>query len=339
MNEQNPGDGPTELNPVPAAAYYDRSTGLMIFGVLTIGLGCMAALGTFFIVIGQLLAASIPNGPPPMPFSAILPGICVYVILAVALIWLGIGSIRARRWARALLLIFSWSWLAMGLFEMVAMAFIMPKVLANLPATVPAGHAAPPAAVMDGVMVVMFLVFGVIFVIMPAVWTYFYSSRHVKLTCEWRDPQPGWTDRCPLPVLALCLWAWFSVPMMLLMPIAGHCVAPFFGMFLTGVPAVLFYLVLAVLWVCASWLLYRLDGRGWWLMLIALLVGTASTLVTFSQCSMLEMYRLMDYPDAQIEQIKKSGLLEGNGLIWIMMFSMVVFLGYLLFIKKYFRRT
>ena len=79
----------------------NRHTGLMIFGVLTIGLGCMAALGTFFIVIGQLLAASIPNGPPPMPFSAILPGICVYVILAVALIWLGIGSIRARRWARA----------------------------------------------------------------------------------------------------------------------------------------------------------------------------------------------------------------------------------------------
>ena len=37
-------------------------------------------------------------------------------------------------------------------------------------------------------MVGMFLVLGVVFVIVPAVWTFFYNSRHVKATCETRDP-------------------------------------------------------------------------------------------------------------------------------------------------------
>jgi hypothetical protein len=53
---------------------------------------------------------------------------------------------------------------------------------------------------------------------------------------------------------------------------------------------------------------------------------------------MLEMYRLMDYPEAQIEQIQKSGLLVGNRMSWLMAFSMLPFLGYLLFIRKFLLR-
>jgi len=195
-----------------------------------------------------------------------------------------------------------------------------------------------PAAVMDGIMVGMFLTVGVIFVILPAIWTFFYNSRHVKATCEARNPVACWTDACPLPVLALCLWASFCVPMMLVVPFACHGVAPFFGIFLTGVPGTIFYLALAGLWGCAAWLLYRLDPRGWWLILIAMGVGSVSSLMTFARHDALEMYRLMDYPEAQIEQIQKSGLLLGNNMIWLMSFSLLPFLGYLFFIKKYFHR-
>ena len=314
--------------------YKDRSTGLVVFGILTIGLGCLAGSFVPLMLLGQAVAPANTK----IGFSGLLPAIFIYVVLAVALIGLGIGSMLARRWARALLLIFSWSWLALGLFEMVAMAFIMPKVLANLPSTGTANHPAPPAAVMDAVMVVMFLVLGVVFVILPAIWTYFYNSRHVKATCDARDPVTRWTDACPLPVLAVCLWAMFSVPMMLVMPITCHGVAPFFGMFLTGVPGMIFYVVIAAFWGCAAWLMYRLDQRGWWLILIAICLGMASALVTFARHDVLEMYRLMDYPQAQIAQIQKTGLLEGNNMIWLMSFSALPFLGYLLFIKKYFRR-
>lgn len=327
----------TEQNPTAESApYQDRSTGLIVFGILTIALGCLSGLFVPLILFGQAMAATTTR--EPANFSAILPALFIYGGLAVVLVWLGIGSIMARRWARALLLIFSWSWLVMGLFEIATMAFIMPKVLANLPSTGKSGDPAMNAAVMSGVLVGMFLVLGVVFVILPAIWTYFYSSRHVKATCEARDPVTRWTDHCPLPVLALCLWALFCAPMMLIMPFIGHCVAPFFGIFLTGVPAALFYLALAALWGGAAWLMYQLDLRGWWLILIAIVVGMTSTVLTFAQHDVLEMYRLMDYPETQIAQIQKMGLLTGNGMTWLMVFSAAPFLGYLVFIKKYFRQ-
>jgi hypothetical protein len=264
-----------------------------------------------------------------------LPGMAVYGMLAVALIWLGIGSIQARRWARALLLIFSWSWLGIGVFTTVILGFVMPKVLANLPPNATTGQPALPAGAIVGVMIVMVLVFGVLFVILPAVWTFFYRSPHVKATCEARDPVTRWTDACPLPVLGLCLWLSFAVPMMLLMPIAAHGTMPFFGMFLTGLPGSVFCVFIAVVWGYAAWLLYRLDVRGWWLILIALTVFMVSSVLTYARHDIVEMYQLMGYPEAQIEQIKQTGLLEGNRMSWFMGLSVLPFLGYLLFIKKY----
>ncbi len=316
-------------------SYKDRSTGLIVFGILTILLGCLAGLLVLLMLVGQ--AASAKTTGAPIPFSIILPAISIYGVLAVALVWLGIGSIMARRWARALLLIFSWSWLIIGLLALLFMAFFMPKMLANLPSSETAGQPAVSSAAIAGVMVGMFLVFGVLFFILPAVWTFFYNSRHVKATCETRDPVTRWTDACPLPVLGLCLWLAVSVPMMLIMPIAGHGVMPFFGIFLTGVPGTMLCLAIAAIWGYAAWLLYKLDVRGWWLILIALCVFMASGLLTYARHDVMEMYRLMGYPEAQIEQIQKSGLLVGNRMSWLMALCVLPFLGYLLFIKKFLR--
>jgi len=331
MTESLPETVPVETSAPP---YKDRSTGLLVFGVLTILLGCLAGLFVLVALLGQATAAARPAGTAN--FSAILPAIAVYGILAVALIWLGIGSIQFRRWARALLLIFSWSWLGVGIITLMAMAFILPKIMAKLSAsgTPDQNHALPPGAI-GAVMVVMFLFFGIFFIVLPTIWTFFYYSRHVKATCEARDPVPRWTDACPLPVLGFCLWLLFSVPMMMLMPLACHGVMPFFGMFLTGVPGTLFCLAIAALWGYAAWLLYHLKPLGWWLILIAMIVFMASSLLTFARHDLLEMYQLMGYPPAQIEQIQKSGLLPGNCMNWLVAFSMLPFLGYLLFIKKY----
>jgi len=334
MNEQNPPIPPIEAAPLPV--YKNRSTGLVIFGILTILLGCLAALFVV-VMLGQMVMIK-PANTPAVSVATILPAISIYVMLAVALIWLGIGSIQARRWARALLLIFSWSWLVMGIIMTVAMSLIMPKVMTSLAANGDpnTNHGLPPAAI-TGIIVFMFIFFTVFFVLIPAVWTFFYNSRHVKSTCEARDPVTRWTDACPLPVLGFCLWLLLAVPMMLIMPVTGHAVIPFFGMFLTGLPGALFCLAVAAIWGYAAWWLYHLDVRGWWLILIALLMFTASGLLTYAHHDIVEMYQLMGYPQAQIDQIQKSGLLTGNRMSWLMSFSILPFLVYLLFIKKYFQ--
>ena len=336
MNEQNPVIPPLEAAPVPP--HKDRSTGLVVFGILTLLLGCLVGLFVPLMVFGQMMAAKAPNAPPANS-ALILPAVAIYGGLAVALIWLGIGSIMARRWARALLLIFSWSWLVMGIFMTVIMPFFMAKVFTNLPPNAKTGQPDMPPAAITGMIIFMVLFFAIFFVLVPAVWTFFYNSRHVKATCETRDPVTRWTDACPLPVLGICLWLLFGVPWLLLMPIIGHGVMPFFGMFLSGLPGSLFCLAVAAIWIYAAWLLYHLDVRGWWLILIALVVFMVSALMTYANHDIIEMYQLMGYPQAQIDQIQKMGLFTGNRMGWFTALCSLPFLGYLMFIKKYFHKA
>ena len=335
MNEQNPEAASIEPT---VASYKDRSTGLIIFGILTLLLGCLVGLFVPLMLFGQMMAAKAPNASP-MNTAAILPAVAIYGGLAVALIWLGIGSIKARRWARALLLVFSWSWLVMGIVMTAVMPFFMAKVFANLPPNAKTSQPAMPPAAITGMVIGMTIFFFVFFVLVPALWTFFYGSHHVKATCEARDPVTRWTDACPLPVLGICLWLLFGVPWMLLMPIIGHGVMPFFGMFLSGLPGSLFCLAVAAIWSYAAWLLYHLDVRGWWLILIALVVIIVSALVTYANHDIIEMYQLMGYPQAQIDQIQKMGLFTGNRMGWFTALCSLPFLGYLLFIKKYLHKA
>jgi hypothetical protein len=212
-------------------------------------------------------------------------------------------------------------------------------MMATVPASGTTNQPAMTPEMMAAAVTVMLVVFGVIFVVLPAAWVFFYKSPHVKATCEIRDPVPRWTDACPLPVLGFCLWLLLGVPMMLVMPLSGHCVMPFFGMFLTGLPGALFCLAVAVIWGYSGWSLYKLEPRGWWLILIALSASLVSGLLTFARHDVVEMYELMNYSKAQIEEMQKTALLQGNSMEWLMVYSVVPFLIYLLFIKRFLRRT
>lgn len=335
MNEQIPAITPVEA--ASSSAHKDRSIGLIIFGILTVLLGCLSGLFVPLMLFGQVMAAKAPDAPP-VNTAAMLPGMTIYGILAVALIWLGIGSILARRWARALLLIFSWSWLVMGIFMTVIMPFFIGKTFMNLPPNARTGQPAMPPAMISGIIIGVTIFFAVCFVLVPAIWVFFYQSRHVKATCEERDSVPRWTDACPLPVLALCLWTWLAVPLMLIMPVAGHGVMPFFGMIISGLPGTLFCMLIAVVWGMAGWWLYRLERRGWWLLLVGMVLFTVSTVLTYMQHDVSEMYLLMGYSPAQLDQIQKMGLFTGGRMGLFTTLCSLPFLGYLLFIRKYLRK-
>ncbi len=324
--------------PLPEApvVYHDRSTGLIIFGILTIGLGGLTVLLVGLLFLGQVLGARTPQGATP--FSLILPAVVIYGVLAVALVWLGIGSILARRWARALLLIFSWSWLLVGVLMMLFMAIVMPSMMrAASTAAQAQGRPALPSAALDAALAMALLIDAVIFVVLPAIWTFFYSSRHVKATCEWRDQRSRWTDACPLPVLAVCLWTLLSVPTLLISLVTGHSVVPFFGLLLAGPPASILYLVFTGLWLLAAGLMYQLDVRGWWLVLLTILLFTVSSLITYSRHDIGELYRLMNFPEPQIDRIQRLGIFGGNRFMWLSAAGCLPFIGYLLYIKRYFR--
>jgi hypothetical protein len=327
MNEQNLETASVESAPSPVG-YKNRSTGLIVFGILTILLGCVCALFVPLMIFSQVMAARATGAPPN--FSTILPCTSLYGVLAVALVWLGIGSIKARRWARALLLIYSWSWLITGIAMTVGMAFVLSRIfLSDSTGTRTAIRMVP---------FVMMAIIAIFLVVLPGIWTFFYGSRHVKATCEDRDPVPRWTDACPLPVLACSLWLIFGAPMMLITPLTGHAVMPFFGVFLTGIPGAMLYLAGAAVLIYGAWALYKLNRLGWWLIFIALCAFFISNILTYARHDVTELYRLMGYPAAQIEQIQKVGLSTGNNMMWASLFSTLPLMGYLIFIERFFRR-
>jgi MFS family permease len=324
----------SSLSPLP---YKDRKTGLIIFGVLTMGIGVVVALFIPLMIFSLSMAAK-ESALGDMG-SKLIPAVAIYGVLAVALIWLGIGSTMARRWARALLLIFSWCWLIMGVLSVASAVFIMPRVLAANPAVHQPGQAQLPASAQTIILAITLAFYALIFVLLPAIWVWFYQSKNVKATCEARDPVRRWTDRCPLPVLAISLWLGVGALMMLVLPFALRSVLPFFGMFVSGTAGTILYILIAFIWAYAAWTTFKLQLRGWWLAIITFCVFNISSVITYFYHDIREMYRLVGYPEKQIAMIEQLGFFKGNVMAWSCLMFAVPFIAYLLFIRRYFQKS
>jgi len=172
----------------------------------------------------------------------------------------------------------------------------------------------------------------------PGALVIFYQSKHVKATCEARDPLPRWTDRCPLPVLALTLWLAFGALAMLSM-IAYNGVAAFFGILISGWPGVIFYVAMAAIWLYCAWAVYRLKVLGWWIVLFVLVVQAVSTILTFSNVELTDMYQLMGYPEEQIERLQQFSIFQGDGMLLWSAIGFVPLFSYLLYVRKFFGGT
>jgi hypothetical protein len=314
----------------PAADFKDRYAGLIGFGILVIIIGCLCALLVPLMLLGQAMAANTTGTAPNL--RMMLPAVMTYTVMSVVFIWLGIGSTMARRWARALLLILAWAWLVTGVFIVLAMAMFLPNVFAHTPS------GGQPAA-MAVMMIFMLGFMTVMFVILPGLLVLFYRSPHVKATCEARDPITRWTDACPLPVLALSLFLAYGAVSMFLMLLCYHGVMPFFGYLVSGLPGGTLMLALIALWVYCAWATYHLNATGWWTVLIAFGVLIVSTVLTFARIDLMDMYRLMGYSEQQMEQMQQFNYFTSRNMLVFMSIGSLPFLGYLLYVKRYFRRT
>ncbi|MCE9618471.1 MAG: hypothetical protein K8R92_01000 [Planctomycetes bacterium] len=318
-------------------SFKSRTSGLIFFGIVTLLLGGLCALFALMMLVAQTLVGMAGKTPPPT--QPAWPVSVMYGAMAVVLIWLGIGSIRARRWARALLLILSVVWLISGIFILGGLMLVFPQFMEAMQSAGSSNQQKLPPEALLVMAVVMGAVFAVIFLILPLSYFLFYRSRHVKATCEARDPVQRWTDRCPLPVLAVSLWLGTTAPMMLLMPLAYRSVFPFFGDFLSGAAGTLAYVVMAVIFGWAARATYKLDVRAWWLVVAGSVLMAISNAITYSRHNLEDVYRLMELTPEQIEQAKQFAWFSGDSLVWSSLIFVLPLLGYMLLVKKYFRRT
>jgi len=329
VNEAPPITNIPSLPPDPP--FRDRRTGLLVFGILEIMLGVLCVLMAGLMALAQAMVSRTPENN--INSRMMLLGALFYIAFAAVFVWLGIGSIQCRRWARALLLILAWSWLGVGVITVPLMGFFMPRILAASP---PNGQALPPG--MLTVMVVVQLIFmTVLMVVIPGVLVFFYSSRHVKATCEARDTVRHWSDACPLPILAVVCGLWLGAVTMLIFPLAYGGVMPCFGALVSGLPGTLLAMGLAGLSLWIGWMWYRLKAIGWWALAATMIVFSLSNIITFSHLDIVELYQKMGFPQAQIDLIRRQGLISSRFMVWNSLVWLAPMLGYMLWAKRYFR--
>ena len=300
----------------------------MVFGILEILLGALSWLFVPLMLLSLAFAGRHgAAATPPM----IVPIVGLYALSGTILIWLGIGSILARRWARALWVCLSGVGFATGLL---ALPFAGYMTVIEIPRSMAANGPPGQAAMVPFVQIILLIFLAFIYVIIPVSLFLFYRSPHVKRTCEVKDPRERWTDRCPLPVLALSLFTAFGACMMVLI-LPFFCAVPVFGLVVTGPPGQILMLAYAATMLYAAWGMYRLKIGAWWLCLGVMLVVAISGAITLAHVNLREIYLSMGFDAATAS---RAGELAQR-MKWLSLVWFLPWLGWVLYVRRYFVRV
>lgn len=276
---------------------FDRSAGLIGFGVLQILIGLACVMLVLYIASGSELA--VRQGPGGG--AALASGLIVYGVASVYFVSVGIGSMKRRRWAQALSVVVSAMWLAAGVVGAFMLILLLPSIEQRF-------HASG-LAIMSGAFVVAILI--------PLAMLFFYRSESVRAICE-RADIPRWTDRVPLPVLAVMIVLGFG-SLALVASLANPEIA-MFGTTITGAPAAVTLLGLAIL---SAWLVvqfYRLRESAWWTLVLLQVIGCVAATIS-----------LVRGRPSPSDDVARSPF-----FIAIIIASWLAYFAYLLYIRRYF---
>jgi MFS family permease len=217
-------------------------------------------------------------------FGNIASQIVGYYLIAAALIPLGYGHLKMRRWARTLALTLLWSWLVVGAPLIVVVFFIL----------VGSKDLSVPAAL----IALVFL--GLSYLVFPALLIRFYRGRNVKRTFETHDGKSYWIEALPMPILVLSsLYLFYTVVLHLLILFNG--MFPVFGAFAFGLQGILLLDISIACLICLVWGTLRRRMWAWWGGVIFFSSFTFSTLLTFFRASYSTILSGLAFPPREIE--------------------------------------
>jgi hypothetical protein len=315
----------------PAPNHTDRSTRLALFGLLAV------LAGAGFVALG-LLNLALPFVADRLPVAdgtavdlpTAIMGALVYLAIGGVLISTGIGSYRKKRWVRPVMLVVAWTWLIAGALGMVLIAVALNDLM--ILATADLEHVPLEVALMVKLFVLGVAAIGG--VVLPLLFVWAYQDRDVGWTCARHDPGPTWTDRCPLPVLALSLGLGFAA--VLCVPLAMRPVVPLFGILVGGWSAALLILGGAVVAGLLARSTYRLESAGWWATTVLLVVVGASIALTFLRVPPVEYYRQLGYPEEQLMLLERSSLGHPSLVVWSTVVLTLLSVAYMIAVRRFF---
>lgn len=315
--------------------FRDQSGLLVAIALLEILIGAgFALIGAGNVVFaffsGRLSAVTAAGGfssDSPLGRYLLLVSLVEYLGGAAFFIVIAVGTLRARRWARTLMLIVSWAWLVGGGIAMGLSAVVMPALLSQLPGTEddPSLHGMAMAAILT------FL--AVFCVVLPGFFVIAYSGRNVRKTFERRHPEPTWTDGRPKSVLGLSLG-------LLLCGLAGLMSLPLgsmalFGTLLTGRAAVAAILITACLWIVMGRLIYGMTVRGWWANLAFAILMHASWALSIRAGAFDRLYGQLEIDPRMMQALRPFGA-RGAVAYLLVLASALIWIGGLVLLRRHF---
>lgn len=247
-----------------------------------------------------------------MLFKSNLINLIIYGGGAIYLIAIAYGSIFLRRWSRPLALTTSWLVLYTGVISLASLFWMAPamkEMMSVAPPTPPASGGtvpvAPPPVAMDGffsVFLAVMITFVFVFLILlPILLLWLNWHRDVRVTLEFCDRKPRWTDRGPIPAVAISIVAMLGAISMLMMLIIPWM--PFFGRMLTGNPARLLVGVITLWLLFIALTAYRRKLSGWIAAIVLLSVSAVSYWLSAPQMDFREMYVEMGMPSEAVDEM------------------------------------
>jgi len=326
--------------------FVDRKGILTGMGAVLIILGLFALLGAVASLLGPIMSAVLSaTGAAPaampmtVPLRAVVPGLVMGMAKAAVLIALGIGSILSKRWARALTLAYFGWYLFIGLVTVVA-----------FPATIrftqqifgQIGEMVPDAGG-TGLSLVMFFAMGfallqaIVFqVALPLLYILVYRTDNVRYTCEYRNPAPSWTDACPAPLLVLSFAFAMGGAVVAASALALPLLPTPWGL-LTGPPALLPMLAIAVVSLLLAWGFYRRSHAAWWGCLALMILYAIAAVPTLRRVDFREILAAMDLPEQMLSMF--SGITAGTLMPFLIpaVLGGIGLLAYLIYVRRFLR--
>jgi hypothetical protein len=300
----------------------DARGGVRFFSVLLI-LGGVAC-GALFVLILAVALFVPPGAAGTMNARMVIPSSAVYILIGAALVTLGVGSWKLRRWARPLILTFGWSLLVVGVMSVVFLALLLPRLLEP--------YQTPGSAPVMGCVVAMTVGMVALLLAFPIALVVFYGRPRVRALFD-RDTRTYWTDRTPPVLLGIAVLLWIGA--LATLGALGYPALPFFGRMFTGWS--LRVLVLALAGVCAwlGWAVYRRQPAGFW-GLVAVQVFSLVNIFTMRGLDPATMFRGMGYSEAEISQMSQFRMFDDPVFLGMMAVCWLLLTVALFAIRKHF---
>jgi hypothetical protein len=316
----------TELVIAESDPKRDRAVGLVVFGTLDVLVGVVCfALAMFLLIV---VSAAGLHGMKPVHYWMVM---LLLFYLTGWFIVMGLGSIKARRWARALLLVGGWVAVFFGTLALALILYVLPEMF-NLLADSPV---IPEGSVL-GILYFSTAVLIILQIIFPLVAIAFYGLKSVQATCERINPSLSWTDHCPLPLLAMSFISVIGSLSIVTASTTNYTVF-LFGNVVSGGAGMFVVLIISVACGYVGWGAFSRKMHAWWGAYALVLLTSGSMMLTFSEMDMQELYGHMGYSVEQVDQLREAYLISPTTLTFISCAWGIMACVYLIWVRDCFR--